>query len=44
VLEADLAGVAPAEEVQKMRKLDENAWKRGERVLYVPTYFAHGVV
>jgi SAM-dependent methyltransferase len=44
VLEADLAGIVPAEEVQKTRKLDENAWKRGERVLYVPTYFAHGVV
>ncbi len=44
VLEADLAGVAPVEEVQKLKKLDEEAWGRGERVLHVPTYFAHGVV
>jgi hypothetical protein len=44
VLEADLAGVAPAEEVQKLKQLDEEAWEGGERVLHVPTYFAHGVV
>lgn len=44
LLEADLAGIVPAEEVQKMKQLDENAWERGERVLHVPTYFAHGVV
>jgi SAM-dependent methyltransferase len=44
VLEADLAGVAPAEEIQKLKQLDEEAWEGGERVLHVPTYFAHGVV
>jgi hypothetical protein len=44
VLEADLAGVIPSEEVQELKKLDEIAWQRGVRKLYVPTYFAHGVV
>jgi SAM-dependent methyltransferase len=44
VLESDLQGMVPPNEVQEMRKLDENAWQRGERVLYVPTFFAHGVV
>ncbi len=44
VLEADLAGSVPAGEIQKMKRLDREAWERGERVLYVPTYFAFGRV
>jgi len=42
VLEADLAGFVPEREIQKMKVLDERAWARGERKLYVPTYFAWG--
>jgi SAM-dependent methyltransferase len=42
VLEADLAGLVPTDEVQRLKHLDELAWRRGERVLYVPTYFAWG--
>jgi SAM-dependent methyltransferase len=42
VLESDLAGMASREEIQKMKHLDEQAWERGERVLYVPTYFVWG--
>jgi len=44
VLEADLAGFVPAKKLQKIKKLDEEAWRRGERVLYVPTYYAWGRV
>jgi ubiquinone/menaquinone biosynthesis C-methylase UbiE len=44
VLEADLAGSVPAEEIQHLKKIDENAWMHGERVLYVPTYWAFGVI
>ena len=44
VLEADLAGIVPAQEIQRMKLLDEQAWERGERVLCVPTYFAWGQV
>ena len=44
VLQADLAGSVPAEEIQRLKRLDEEAWERGERVLYVPTYFAWGQV
>ncbi len=44
VLEADLAGWIPAQEVRRMKLLDEQAWERGERVLHVPTYFAWGKV
>ena len=44
VLESDLAGTVPAEEIQRLKKLDEAAWARGERILHVPTYFAWGRV
>jgi ubiquinone/menaquinone biosynthesis C-methylase UbiE len=44
VLEADLADSVPAEDIHRMKILDEHAWERGERVLQVPTYFAWGVV
>jgi hypothetical protein len=42
VLAADLEGRVSAQELRKMRKLDKQAWERGERVLHVPTYFAWG--
>jgi SAM-dependent methyltransferase len=44
VLEADLNGSVPAQEVLRMKVLDEQAWERGERVLHVPTVFAWGKV
>ena len=43
VLEADLAGMVQPEEIQRLRKLDERAWQRGERVLNVPVYWAFGI-
>jgi SAM-dependent methyltransferase len=42
VIEADLEGIAPGEEIQKMKKVDEAARKHGKRTLHVPTYFAWG--
>jgi ubiquinone/menaquinone biosynthesis C-methylase UbiE len=42
VLNADLEGIAPVKEIQKMKYLDEIARKHGERTLHVPTYFAWG--
>jgi SAM-dependent methyltransferase len=44
VLEADLAGRIPAQEISALKVLEEQAWQRGERVLYVPTHFAWGSV
>jgi ubiquinone/menaquinone biosynthesis C-methylase UbiE len=42
VVKADLEGSVSGEEIQKMKVLDENARKNGERTLQVPTYFAWG--
>jgi SAM-dependent methyltransferase len=42
VLESDLAGMVPAEEIQRLKLIDKAAWERGERVLYVPTYWMLG--
>jgi hypothetical protein len=29
---------------EEIRKMDENAWENGVRVLYVPTFYARGTV
>ena len=42
VLEADLAGLVPPGEIQRLKRLDAAAWERGERVLFVPTYWILG--
>ena len=42
VIESDLAGFISKEEIQKMKRLDQQARAHGERVLNVPTYFAWG--
>jgi SAM-dependent methyltransferase len=44
VLQSDLAGSVPETEIQKMRRMDEQAWEQGARVLHVPTYFAWGQI
>lgn len=42
VLENDLAGFVPVEEVRHLKEIDTQARARGARVLHVPTYFAWG--
>jgi ubiquinone/menaquinone biosynthesis C-methylase UbiE len=42
VLEADLDGLLPPGELARLRRLDEAAWQAGERVLFVPTFYAAG--
>ena len=44
VLQADLAGTVSREEIQQMKHLDEQAWRRGEHEIIIPTYFAWGQV
>jgi SAM-dependent methyltransferase len=42
VIESDLAGLVADDDLHKMKTLDQQAQARGERELYVPTYFAWG--
>ncbi|NOH04176.1 MAG: class I SAM-dependent methyltransferase [Chloroflexi bacterium] len=42
VMESDLAGFVRGEDIQNMKRLDEEARRRGGRVLHVPTFFAWG--
>lgn len=44
VLTSDLAGQIPFQNIQKMKALDGQARELGERVLYVPTFYAWGLV
>ena len=44
VLAADLAGQVPSDDIQKLKTLDQHARQQGERVLYVPTFYAWGLV
>ncbi len=44
ILESDLALVSPPVEIQRMKLLDHQAWSRGQRRMFVPTYFVWGQV
>jgi SAM-dependent methyltransferase len=44
VIEADLAGSVPGEDIQKMKRADKTARELGKRALHVPTHFAWGSV
>jgi SAM-dependent methyltransferase len=44
VLESDLRGRVPDQELQSMKALDKQARQQGTRLLHVPTYFAWGQV
>jgi ubiquinone/menaquinone biosynthesis C-methylase UbiE len=41
-LEADLAGKIPVGRIQDLRQRSDAAWESGERVLFVPTFYAIG--
>ncbi len=42
-LASDLAGTIPAARLEELRRQDWQAWQQGQRVLYVPTFYAWGV-
>lgn len=42
VLGSDLENYLSAAEIENLRQLDESAWAQGERVLFVPTFYAWG--
>jgi ubiquinone/menaquinone biosynthesis C-methylase UbiE len=44
VLRGDVEGIVSRQEIRKLERLDAQARQRGERLLYVPTYFTFGQV
>lgn len=43
-LEQDLGASVSPEELHSLRQLDAAAWQKGERILFVPTFYAWGFV
>jgi hypothetical protein len=43
-LRRDLAHAVPAADLDALEEYDRDSWRRGERVLFVPTFFAIGRV
>jgi len=43
-LAQDLSGLLPADEIERFRQIDHEAWEMGTRVLFVPTFYAAGRV
>lgn len=44
VLQADLGDTIAKERLDFLRNLDAAAWDKGERILFVPTFYAWGIV
>ncbi len=44
VIQADLLDHVPAAELETLRQNDHDAWLSGERILYIPTFYAWGQV
>lgn len=42
ILEDDLQGTLPAAEMERLYRIDQQAWRNGSRVLFIPTFFACG--
>lgn len=41
-LAQDLSDLLPADEIERFRRIDHEAWEMGTRVLFVPTFYAIG--
>jgi ubiquinone/menaquinone biosynthesis C-methylase UbiE len=44
ILENDLQGMFPQARLADLKNQDQQAWQSGERILFVPTFFAFGLV
>ena len=42
ILKADLNGLLMDDDFNRLRQLDAESWRRGERILFVPTFYAWG--
>jgi len=43
VLSADLQGQVDPDELARLQQIDHRAWEHGQRVLFVPTFYAAGI-
>ena len=41
-LAQDLSDLLPADEIERFRRIDHEAWEMGTRILFVPTFYAAG--
>ncbi len=44
ITQADLKDMIPQAELEKLKEIDFSAWQTGERILYIPTFYAWGQV
>ncbi|MEA5077522.1 MAG: methyltransferase domain-containing protein [Anaerolineaceae bacterium] len=44
VLQQDLAAIVAPDELLRLKELDRQAWRSGQRVLWIPTFYAIGTV
>ena len=42
VLNDDLKAILPKETLERYRRINDAAWDRGDRVLFVPTFYTWG--
>jgi SAM-dependent methyltransferase len=42
VIQSDLREVTPEQQLDELQVIDAQAWRSGERILYVPTFYAWG--
>jgi SAM-dependent methyltransferase len=42
MIQSDLQGAIPGEQLDALQVIDSQAWQSGERILYVPTFYAWG--
>ncbi len=44
MLALDLGSTEQAQNIHELKQIDKEAWQKGERILYVPTFYAWGIV
>ncbi len=44
LIRADLDGMLSAEEINRLEQIDQLAWQKAYRILFVPTFYAYGIL